>query len=173
MTRNLTSDSRSGPFAELPFTEVFASYGEDEAALGIPVLARFAEELSERQPSSWGTTTVVPADTAWIATTIGAYDEPSDWTEISVNIRSWSSRRQPSQAQRLWRIWVSLEVACWCAPNHNIHRLHEVTFEAGSPEGLRRSGDATLAVVDGWTGDGLLPADMWRRRAGLPLRGRA
>ncbi|MDQ1441659.1 MAG: hypothetical protein QOG97_1887, partial [Acidimicrobiaceae bacterium] len=64
----------------------------------------------------------------------------------------------------------TLDVACWCEPDHNIHRIQEVTFEVGSPAGLGQACASALSVLDGWIAEGLLPADSWRDRAGLPLR---
>ena len=164
-----------GPFAELPFAEIFDAQGEDDGALGVDVLASFAGMLHDREATDWSTGRVHPAEAIWAFTTIGSYDQPSDWTEVPVYVRSWATRvgKEPGPSQRLWRVWLSLEVACWCLPDHNIHRIHEVTLEAGAPEGLRRTCAAALMVVDGWLSEGLLPADMWRERAGLPLRGTA
>lgn len=161
---------RTRDLRELPLSEIFdAEAGE---SLGTDVLAELGAQLRERQDCLWGTTTVIPDETHWIFTTIGAYDGSFDWTEIDISVRSWRSEssRRPGASQRLWTVWVALEVACFCEPDHNIHRIEEQHFEVGSPSGLERACGAALAVVDSWLERELIPADQWRERAGLPLR---
>ena len=168
-----TDGSVPGPFADLPLREIFGAGTEDENALGLPALSAFNDRLQARQESRWTASDVRSPDPRWISTTLGAYDEGSDWVEIDISVRSWRtvSSRELSAGQRLWTLWLSLEVACWCVPDHNMHPLQELKFEAGSSDGLATARAAAISVVDGWMTDGLLPADQWRRRAGLPLRG--
>jgi hypothetical protein len=166
-----TCSSKSGtPFDELPFDQVLDASGDNREALGIGVLTSFASRLHERHLAGWYKTKVLPENTEWIGTTLGAYDGPSDWTEIDISVRSWRTQAAQGRSQRLWRLWATLDVACWCEPDHNIHRIQEVTFEVGSPAGLDQACASALSVLDGWIAEGLLPADSWRDRAGLPLR---
>lgn len=165
-------DTPHGPIAELPIADLFgAAEGED---VGIAVLIDLAEQLERRQRREWNIFKLLPDETRWVGTTLSYLDEgPSDWVELDVSIRSWTTPalRKPGITQRLWRVWTSLDVPCECEPDHGIHRVQEVFHEAGSIDGLAEACASALDTTDGWLRDGALPADKWRLRAGLPTRG--
>lgn len=160
-----------GPLSELPLADLFvAAEGED---FGLQVLLNLAEQLDRRQKRDWYIYNLVPADIRWLGRALDYFDdEPSDSVELEVGIRSWTtaSLRKADSLQRLWRVRTSLEIACWCEPDHGVHAVQEVCKEVGSVDGLATACDSALDAIDGWLRDRALPADKWRLRAGLPTR---
>jgi len=158
-------------FDLLPPERILSAFGARTGdGLALDELDQFAVALGERSTGPWSILPVLPGG-EWLCAAIRAADDPNDWVEIAVSVRSWRDPDvEDERPLRFWQIEVALEVACWCDRNHNIHRVQEHVLEAGSPAGVGRACATVLPMIDTRLAQGLLPADGWRSQAGLPPR---
>jgi hypothetical protein len=164
-------EAHPGPLLELPIADLFGANESEE--IGLQVLVDLARDLDQRQSGDWYILTVVPDKVRWLGRSLlFADDAHADWVELSTYIRSWPtpSWKVPGVSQRLWRVWTSLEVACWCEPDHGEHSVHELLHEAGSIDGFSQACAGSLQTIDEWIRAGPMPIDRWRQPAGLPTK---
>jgi hypothetical protein len=63
---------------------------------------------------------------------------------------------------------AAVEVACWCAPDHNVHQVREGHWPATTTEELVEAFDAGIAILAGALDSGQFDPRSWRHDAGLP-----
>ncbi|MEV4350542.1 hypothetical protein AB0J83_39300 [Actinoplanes sp. NPDC049596] len=94
--------------------------------------------------------------------TITMYDTRDDWLELSLRI--------------LWRagprlsVEASVEVACWCAENHNMHPVRELDRDVEDDFELADAFAAGVKMLVAVLGAGPFEPQPWRVAAGLPIR---
>jgi hypothetical protein len=96
----------------------------------------------------------------WAAITL--YNTRDDWLELSLSI-SWRDAGQLTA-------YAAVEVACWCAENHNMHPVRDLDRDVDDDLDL---GDAFAAGVKMLTtvlDEGPFEPQPWRQAAGLELR---
>ena len=94
-------------------------------------------------------------------TTLVLAQSGSDWTEIDLGAEYETSTSL--------RITCELQVACWCATDHNIHVVVQHGWLAGDEQTLTTTFDQAAALGAHWLAADLA-ADHLRKRAGLPPR---
>jgi hypothetical protein len=93
-------------------------------------------------------------------TEVTLFNEGSDWLELSLDVAFYAV---PSLI-----VTASVEVACWCEPDHNIHFAEQHQWLVGSAGPLADAFEAGTAALHGWIVDGPREPEPRRVRAGLP-----
>jgi len=88
-----------------------------------------------------------------------ATGDRSDWTELDLDFRwNWIGMRE---------VTATLDVACFCDEDHNVHQVEELALLAASYGALSAQLERAVEQVHTWLAGPLEPA-YWRDRAGLP-----
>ncbi|MBL7259433.1 hypothetical protein [Paractinoplanes lichenicola] len=90
--------------------------------------------------------------------TISLFSTGVDWLELALHV-AW----EPELA-----VHASVEVACWCPQNHNMHAIAEATWLTGTPAALLSSFTAGVDMLIGFIDAGVSDVTLLRSEAGLP-----
>ncbi|GAA0506066.1 hypothetical protein Ade02nite_90960 [Paractinoplanes deccanensis] len=99
-----------------------------------------------------------------VGTTITLYDTRDDWLELSLQI-AW-------QPDGRLGVESTVEVACWCADNHNMHPVRESARDADDDFELADEFAAGVKLLTTVLNEGPFEPQPWRVAAGLPVRPR-
>ncbi|GAB3179011.1 hypothetical protein GCM10027259_26730 [Micromonospora palomenae] len=145
----------------------------DRCLTAVRDLYRTADDLDRHRPPTdrggwhWYPATAVPPTEhdrgishLLLDTTVTVYNAGVDWLELTLDI-AWSP------ASNLV-VNAAVEVACWCAQDHNMHPVREVRWEVATAGELVEAFAAAAATVKGWLNTGPHDPSTWRRQAGLP-----
>lgn len=93
-----------------------------------------------------------------LGTTVTLFNNGSDWLELALCV---VREQQP-------RLTVSatIEVACWCDPDHNMHVIRSEEHLVGTPTALAAAFESAANSIARWAGEGTDP-DAYRTAAGL------
>lgn len=103
----------------------------------------------------------VPEDVQLIVlgTTLTLFDDLSDWLELSLCVvREWQPRLTVS---------ATMEAACWCEPDHNVHVVRREERLVGTATALTEAFESASAALVRWAGEVHDPR-VHRAAAGLP-----
>jgi hypothetical protein len=158
----------AGPFVDAPLRELFPGL----SALGEVRMRRAAAQLDAASPGSnnaawdWYLDHVLPPPAPRpgmthlvLSTSIGMFGTTVDWLELSVNV-GWSDRP-------FLGVSAAVEVACWCAVDHNMHAVRNFEWLAGHADALVVAFESATESVVGWS-SGPRDPNAWRTVAGLP-----
>ncbi|MEU5789562.1 hypothetical protein ABZ754_17750 [Micromonospora purpureochromogenes] len=136
-------------------------------------LCRTADDLDSHRPPTdrggwhWYPANAVPPSRhdrgishLLLDTAVTVHDAGVDWLELTLDI-AWSP------ASNLV-VSAAVEVACWCAQDHNMHPVREAQWEVATAGELVEAFAAAAATVRGWLSTGPHDPYTWRRQAGLP-----
>ncbi|MEU8820651.1 hypothetical protein [Actinoplanes sp. NPDC048796] len=97
-----------------------------------------------------------------VGITITLYNTRDDWLELALYLAWRPGPRLTVEA--------SVEVACWCAENHNMHPVRELSRDADDDFELADAFAAGVKMVTAVLTDGPFEPQPWRAAAGLPIR---
>jgi hypothetical protein len=97
-----------------------------------------------------------------LGTTLRLFDNLGDWLEIGLFIVR-------EQRPRL-TVSATIEVACWCEPDHNMHVVHSQEWLIGTAPALTEAFESATDSVVRWVGGSHDPL-VRRVAAGLPNPG--
>jgi hypothetical protein len=94
-----------------------------------------------------------------VGTTLTLFNNLSDWLELALCVVR-------EQRPRL-TVSATIEVACWCDPDHNMHVLRREEWLVGTATALTATFESAAAAVVRWAGESHDPL-VHRAAAGLP-----
>jgi len=158
---------------ELPLGEILgAAWADQDIATRLDALTRQWEARRPAHPLTPGQqsgTYPTPGQLMWqdheilSDLTFTVTDSP-DWLEIAASIKADSHAGAASPS---WLVQLSLEVACWCPTDHNLHAVQVDQRLAGTPHVALDQFAELLALRDHWLNMSCDPS-WWRTRHGLP-----
>src|SRR5882762_2222716 len=83
-----------------------------------------------------------PWVTTIVTTSVSLFDTKLDWLELSLSIE----REQPPKLN----ISASIEVACHCETNHNMHVAHDKNWTAESTEAMVAAFESAAKTLTTW-----------------------
>lgn len=95
-----------------------------------------------------------------LSATVSLANTGEDWLELSLLV----AFDTPS----LLEVAATVEVACWCVDDHNMHVVERREWVVGSGPALARSFAAGVQEINRWLATGPREPDAWRDGAGLP-----
>lgn len=93
-------------------------------------------------------------------TTITLHRTRDDWLELALGI-AW---REPRQLT----VYASVEAACWCPQDHNMHQVREAEWPVADGTDLVAGFSAGAEMLLGVLDSGPFEPSPWRVRADLP-----
>jgi hypothetical protein len=94
-----------------------------------------------------------------LGTTLTLFNNPGDWLELALRVVR-------EQRPRL-TVSATIEVACWCDPDHNMHVVRSEERLVGTATALTEAFESAADAVVRWAGDSRDPL-VHRAAAGLP-----
>ena len=94
-----------------------------------------------------------------LGTTVTLFNNGSDWLELALCV-------VPEQRPRL-TVSATIEVACWCEPDHNMHVIRSEEHLVGTAAALVDAFESAANTLARWSGEGTDP-NAYRTAAGLP-----
>jgi hypothetical protein len=94
-----------------------------------------------------------------LGTTLTLFNKLGDWLELEL----WVVREQRPRLT----VSATIEVACWCDPDHNLHVLSCEERLVGAAAALTEAFESAAAAVVRWAGESHDPL-VQRAAAGLP-----
>lgn len=98
---------------------------------------------------------------AVLDTTLTLFNNLSDWLELALVL--WVVREQRPRLT----VSATIEVACWCDPDHNMHVVRSEEWLVGTATALTEAFESAAGAVVRWAGEGRDPL-VHRAAAGLP-----
>jgi hypothetical protein len=153
---------------EVPFDEVFGWRFDDADRWRLVDIGRRLDELrrtgdAQRWVYEDGPLQVHvrEARRQALGTVLGRCYSQSDWLELALDV--WYDVRCAVL------VTATVEVACYCPTDHNVHNAAEEEWTATSPAGLIWAATEAVSVLTVWATDESGPSE-WRRRSGVPDR---
>jgi hypothetical protein len=92
-------------------------------------------------------------------TALGRFYDQDDWLELALDV--WSDINSAAL------VTATVEVACFCAIDHNVHNVAEAEWPATTPAGLVIAANEAVRMLTNWAANDLDPSE-WRQQSRLP-----